>query len=88
MAGKSLQPSHEPPRRREDWRTHHTAILVYTVKTGEGVGGGETTRNYIQTQNGSTTNMGDTSTCGQQKTADCSGFTNVGLKHALAQVHK
>ena len=41
IAGKSLQPGHEPPRTREKRGTRHTDI-VYTVEKRGRVGGGGT----------------------------------------------
>ena len=45
IAGKSLQPSHEPPRRREKRGTRQTDI-VYIVEKRRRVGGGGQPRNY------------------------------------------
>ena len=80
MVGKSWPPSREPLSRRVE-RPRHTDT-IYTVETRGGER--EQPRNYARRQNGATTNMRDPRTCGQQKTADCTGL----LTLALAQVHE
>lgn len=64
MAGKSGQPSHEPPSIEGKKDTHRTDI-IYIVETRESRGGQP--RNYACTQNSAATNTKDPHACGQQR---------------------
>ena len=102
-AGKSWQPSHEPPRRRDNGHPSYWHSIYGGNKGRKWLK--QQPRYYARTQNSATTNTKDSRARGQQRTADSRGLpilaqsmhcrrcTNEHSKmqgtHAIAQVpHK